>query len=100
MGRTFFLETWYPEVELLKKAAALLRTRCISCRGSENERMACGFAMRVVAWGILSRPNTPIRQRSDSRALISLFIGFQRALCYECWHECLVDTVDSASADR
>ena len=26
MGRTFFLETWYPEVELLKKAAALCRT--------------------------------------------------------------------------
>ena len=75
MGRTFFLETWYPEVEILKKLPHF-SDRCISCRGSENERMTCGFAMRVVAWGILSRPNTPIRQRSDSRALISLFMGF------------------------
>jgi hypothetical protein len=49
-GEPFFFETWYPEVELLKKAAALF------------------FRKRV--------------------------------LFYEYRHECLVDTVDSASTDR
>ena len=51
--------------------------------------MACGFAMRVAAGGILSRPNTPIRHRIHSRALISLFMDFMRTTFYECWHECL-----------
>ena len=75
MGRTFFLRHGTLKLSFLRTLPHFAG-RCISCRGSKNERMACGFAMRVVAWGILSRPNTPIRQRSDSRALISLFMSF------------------------
>ena len=60
--------------------------RSISCRRSENKRMACALARRVAAPSVLSMLYTRTCHRSEPRVAISLFMTFSASMICVCWH--------------
>ena len=85
---------------MAEQKSAHFSARSISCRRPESKRSACAFAWRVAAPSVLSILYTRVRQRSEPRDSISLFMTFSPSKICVCWHAHVLEILTAAPTSR